>query len=183
MTEREIKLAYESVVLARAAVAAMGASPLRGRRLQDDRLLDWPDGRLGQRRCTVRVRDDGGRAFVTFKGAPQPDMMKVREELETAVDDAAVALDILHRLGLEVWFRYQKYREEYRWRDVTVTIDETPIGAFVELEGGRQGITELAAAMGRSTEDYVRASYRELFEAARTTGQVTGAHMLFDPEP
>ena len=90
--EREVKLLYGSADLARDAIIAVGATPHRERRLQDDRLLDWPDGRLRERRCTLRVRDDGGRAVVTFKGAPQPARMKVREELETSVGDAGLLL-------------------------------------------------------------------------------------------
>ena len=92
---------------------ATGAAERRPRQLQDDRLLDWPDGRLRDRRCTLRVRDQPGAAALTFKGPPQPDAMKVREELETVVGDAPLLIQLLEQLGLRVWFRYQKYREEY----------------------------------------------------------------------
>ena len=45
--------------------------------------------------------------------------MKVREELETLVGDGEVLLRVLEELGLHVWFRYEKYREEFcaRGRD------------------------------------------------------------------
>lgn len=47
--EREIKLRFESASAARKAVRAAGAAPRRACVLQDDRLLDWPDGRLRAR--------------------------------------------------------------------------------------------------------------------------------------
>ena len=42
--EREIKLRFPSAAEARHAVTGLDAMSLRARRLQDDRLLDWPDG-------------------------------------------------------------------------------------------------------------------------------------------
>ena len=181
--EREIKLRFESAALAREAVLAVGATVHRPRRLQDDRLLDWPDGRLRQRRCTLRVRDDAGSAYVTFKGPPQRATMKVREELEIEVKDAALVLRLLERLDLQVCFRYQKYREEYVRGDVILTIDDTPVGTYVELEGDEQGITKIAQAMGRTMADYVLESYRDLFATARAQRKLTGTDMVFDPQP
>ena len=61
-----------------------------------------------------------------------------------------------------------------------MTIDETPIGTFVELEGDEQGITDLAAAMGRTPRDYVVDSYFSLFAKARAERPDTGADMVFD---
>lgn len=181
--EREIKLRFESAAAARDAIVATGAAERRARQLQDDRLLDWPDGRLRERGCTLRVRDQPGAAALTFKGPRQPDAMKVREELETAVADASLLVLLLERLGLRVWFRYQKYRQEYALPGVVLTIDETPIGTFVELEGDEQGITDLAAAMGRTPRDYVTDSYYALFAQSRAGVADAGVDMVFDAPP
>jgi adenylate cyclase class 2 len=79
-----------------------------------------------------------------------------------------------------VWFRYEKYREEFSWRDVIIAIDETPIGTFVEIEGGGGGITAAAAALGRTPNDYLLDSYRGLFvQHCRALGLPIG-DMLFD---
>ena len=180
--EREIKLRFASAAAAREALAATGAARQRPRELQDDRLLDWPDGRLRARGCTLRVRDQAGRAALTFKGPPQPGDMKVREELETAAGDAALLVRLLEQLGLRVWFRYQKYRQEYALPGVVLTVDETPIGTFVELEGDEQGIRDLAAALGRTPRDYVVDSYYRLFVRSRGN-EAGGAHMVFDAGP
>ena len=70
--EREIKLPFESAEAARAAVLATGATPLHGRRLQEDCLLDTTNDDLRRRRSALRVRQDGGRSILTFKGPVQP---------------------------------------------------------------------------------------------------------------
>ena len=66
-------------------------------------------------------------------------------------------------ISASAWFRYQKYREEFALDDVIVAVDETPVGAFVEIEGGDRGITEMAEALGRGPSDYLLDSYRGLF--------------------
>ena len=93
--EREIKLAFESVEAARAAVLAAGATPLLGRRLQEDALLDTDDEQLRRRRCVLRVRVECGKSRLTFKGPVQPGIMKLREELETVVGDGDIVLRVL----------------------------------------------------------------------------------------
>ena len=134
--EREVKLRFDSAEAARAAVLATGATPLLGRRLQEDSLLDTDDEELRRRRCVLRVRVECGKSRLTFKGPVQAGAMKVREELETVVGDGTILLRVLQELGLHVWFRYEKYREEFAHEDVIVAIDETPVGVFVEIEGG-----------------------------------------------
>jgi adenylate cyclase class 2 len=170
--ECEVKLRFTSADEARAAVSACGATPLRGRRLQDDALLDTADESLRRRRCVLRVRTECGKSRITWKGPVQPSRVKVREELETVVGHGDVLLRVFAELGFRPWFRYQKYREEFEHEDVVIAIDETPIGTFVELEGSEQGIGSVAAALGLGPSDYVLDSYRTLFVQWQ---QVTGA--------
>jgi adenylate cyclase, class 2 len=179
MLEREIKLEFPSVDEARAAVLATGATPLLGRRLQEDSLLDTGDEELRRRRCVLRVRVENGKSRLTFKGPVQPSGMKLREEVETVVGDGETVLRVLHELGLHVWFRYQKYREEFSHEDVIVAIDETPVGVFVEIEGSEQGIATMTEALGRSSEDYITDSYRGLFLQRRDARGLSGGDMLF----
>jgi adenylate cyclase, class 2 len=178
--EREIKLRFASVEAARAAVHAAGAAPSRCRRLQEDALLDDAQETLKRRRCVLRVRVESGRSLLTFKGPVQPSPMKLREEIETVVADGETLLRCLEQLGYAVWFRYQKYREEYALTDVIVAIDETPVGVFVELEGDEHGILEATRALGRSPEDFVLDSYRSLFMEHRRAHGLPATDMLFD---
>lgn len=178
--EREVKLRFDTADAARSAIEATGATPLRGRRLQEDFLLDDPHETLRHRRCVLRIRVEAGRSLLTFKGPVQPSQMKVREEVETVVGDGDTLRRCLEHLGYRVWFRYQKYREEFALGDVTVTVDETPVGVFVELEGGEQGITDAARALGRGAEHYVLDSYRALFMDYRRAHGLPATDMLFD---
>ena len=179
--EREVKLSYESADAAREAILSAGATPLHCRRLQEDALLDTADDSLRQRGCCLRIRMENGKSRITFKGPVQPSTMKLRDEFETLIGDGVLLLRIFEELGFQVWFRYEKYREEYSHEGVIVAIDETPVGVFVEIEGSESGITAMAAAIGRGPADYILDSYRGLFYQRREALGLSGADMVFDP--
>jgi adenylate cyclase class 2 len=178
--EREVKLRFDSVDHARTAIAGTEATPIRSRRLQEDYLLDEAGETLRNRRCVLRVRIEAGKNLITFKGPVQPSHMKVREELETVVGDGETMLRCFEHLGYYVWFRYQKYREEYALGDATIAVDETPVGVFVEVEGSEEGVTEAARALGRGPADYLVDSYRCLFMEYRRARGLPDTDMLFD---
>jgi adenylate cyclase class 2 len=167
LIEREIKLAMPSVEAARAALVAAGAEPLAPRRLQDDILYDTDDNMLFGQRSALRLRLDGDNAILTFKGPVEPGLLKTREEIETPVASHEAMLTLLARLGFKPWFRYQKYREEFRAPGVIAAIDETPAGVFVELEGEEEAILKLAAGLERVPDDFILDSYRGVWVKAK----------------
>ena len=180
MLEREVKSRFADPDLARAALAGIGAVPVRPRRLQDDTLFDSPDGALRAKRAVVRLRCEPDRVFVTYKGPVQPGPMKIREEQETEVGDAEVIRRVLHELGFVPWFRYQKFREEYEAPGVVIALDETPVGTYLEIEGSEEGILTAADALGCSPADFILDSYRGLFVAFVQANNLTARDMLFD---
>src|SRR5690242_9262320 len=182
MIEREVKLSFSTPADARLAILAAGAAPLRCRRLQEDALFDTDDESLRRRGCTLRIRMDSGRSLLTFKGPVQPGPMKTREEHETVISDGDVLTHVLESLGMHVWFRYQKFREEFAAEDATIALDETPIGTFIEIEGGERAIMAIACALGRTPDDFILDSYRSLFLARRDQFGLDGAHMMFEDE-
>ena len=181
--EREIKLRFNSVEEARERILALGATPLLGRRLQEDCLFDTGNEQLRVQRSTLRVRSEGGKALLTFKGPVIPAAIKIREEYETVVSDGQALQAILEELGLHVWFRYEKYREEFTSADVVIAVDETPVGVFVEIEGGEDAIHQTARALGKTPADYITDSYRFLFLQHRDANGLAGPDMVFAGSP
>jgi adenylate cyclase class 2 len=117
--------------------------------------------------------------YLTFKGAPIPGAFKTREEIETTAGDPAIIEAILVSLGFTAKWRSQKFREEYAIGAAKIALDETPIGAFVEIEGTDADITRIAAALGRTPADYVLSSYARLFHDWRTSrGELPGDMLM-----
>jgi adenylate cyclase class 2 len=173
LLENETKLRVAGTEPARAALAGLGATCVRPRCLEDNLLLDDADGSLAATGSLLRIRRTPGHAVLTFKGPRSlAGGVKSREELEVVLSDPDAAEAIFGRLGFRGVFRYQKYRETYRWRDVEIVVDETPIGTFLEIEGAPEGIREAAAALGRRPDEFISDSYAGLYFAAGGTGDM-----------
>lgn len=185
-TETEVKLPVQDVAGFRMRLRTLQAKVIRARHFEDNYVLDFPDGRLRSRGCLLRVRITKDEAFVTFKEAAQPDgSFKTREELETPVLDGGSVLEILGRLGLEVSFRYQKYRTEYSVGPrkgigrVLVSLDETPIGVYTEFEGSKAAILGAAKKLGCEESEFLRDSYYTLYVRDCRNRGVDPGHMTF----
>lgn len=163
--EREIKLRVADVTEARRRLASAGFAVTRERIFESNTVLDTPGASLRAAGSLLRVRVAGSSAVVTWKGPGQADRHKVREEVEFQADDADAARLMFERLGYRPMFVYEKYRTEYAdGQDTgTATLDETPIGVFMELEGDAQWIDEAAGRLGYGVSDYVVHSYSELY--------------------
>lgn len=161
---------------ARAAVLGIGAAPHHARHLEDNVLYDDAARGLRASGRTLRLRRAAGRAIVTVKGPRIAGTgVKSRAEIEYTVADADAAHRAFLALGYVKVFRYQKYREAFRWQDVEILVDETPIGTFVEIEGPVETIHAAARALGRGPADYVDDGYPDLLAAAGRDGD-----MLFE---
>ncbi len=156
----------------------LGATPFLARRLQRDVILDTDTRDLFAAGTTLRVRADGERAFLTFKGPVAPGAVKAREEIETEAASADALLAICAALGFVPAFRYEKYREEFTLPGAMIAVDDTPIGVFVEIEGDEAAIHVLATRLGFARNDYITASYRALFMAS---AGASAGDMAFPP--
>lgn len=171
--EREIKLRLAGADAGRDALKRIGAEPVRPRHLEDNVLLDDVAGRMRAAGRVIRLRRTDGGGVLTYKGPSQVvDGVKSREEVEIAVADPDAFETILAAMGFSRIFRYQKYREVYRWGGVEIVVDETPVGAFLEIEGEAAEIGRAAAALGFGPADYVTDSYPALFVAAGGRGDM-----------
>jgi adenylate cyclase, class 2 len=136
-------------------------------------LFDFPDRSLTGAHCALRVRSAGGRHWLTFKGNPsRSQRYKIREEIETAVEDGKQLTRILEALGLKPVFMYEKERTTYtsgsapaRGKQPTLAFDETSRGDYVELEGPRNWIDRVASQLGFDERQYITASYVSLLSA------------------
>jgi adenylate cyclase class 2 len=174
--ETEVKLRVRDLTAIRETLRGIGAELVRERHFEDNVLFDDAAGSLRSEGCVLRLRRTRDGGLLTFKGPRRVEAgVKSREERQTAVADPEALDGILTRLGYRPIFRYQKYRESFRHRGQSVEVDETPIGAFVEIEGDVEGIAAVATELGYAAADYVGESYIGLFFAAGGEGD-----MLFE---
>lgn len=172
MTEIEVKIRIGDARAAREKLLGLGAAVARERHLEKNVLYDFPAGTLRAARRALRLRTTGKRATLTFKGEPRKSRsFKVREEFETQVRDPRQMRRVLAALGLREVFAYEKRRTVFRRARLTVTLDETAAGNFLELEGERHEIVRFAKALGHGRADFITASYVDILgEPGGTAG-------------
>jgi len=165
--EIEVKLACED--LDRLRTAGFELTLETPRHFEDNWLLDLADQSLFKRGAALRVRSVDGVGTVTYKGTVKEtheSRLKVREEIETAVENPERLIELFERLGYRRSFRYQKYRTTYggvlEGSKLKVVLDETPMGSFIEIEGDEVSVLKALDAAGFSSGDIIRESYPEL---------------------
>jgi adenylate cyclase, class 2 len=179
-TEIEVKIRLEGIEKLKEAGFILNLK--HDKHFEDNFLLDLTNQQLSGRLAALRVRKtDRGRGSVTLKEMPAADapvsQFKSRIEFETSVEDPHTMLEIFERLGFHPWFRYQKYRTEYRaelpsGRSLDVMVDETPLGNFVELEGEEDAVSDALSTLGVSRSDQIVKSYLALqFERCAAEGR------------
>ena len=67
---------------------------------------------------------------------------------------------VLSRLGYQRAFRYEKFRTKYSAGEGLITVDETPVGIFLELEGPGYWIDETATRLGSGRDRYLNDELR-----------------------
>ena len=168
--EVEVKLAIKDAHKVRRTLSKMGFREESPRALEQNWIMDYQNQSLRKKGQLLRVREYQDKSIVTFKGSTlKPKRYKVRQELETEVGNGVTLSRVLEQLGLRSRFRYEKYRTSFRpkkgvaSRLVVVTIDETPIGNYLEIEGKPEMIDWIASQLGFSPDQYITRSYTELF--------------------
>lgn len=177
--EVEIKIALHSVRAIRARLRRIGFRLSHPREFESNTLLDSPDGTLRAAGRVLRLRQFGPAYVVTFKGKGTEARHKIREELEFRVDSLDAAAALFDRLGYQPSFRYEKFRTTFSDGEGEATIDETPIGNYLELEGAPDWIDRTAAALCYKEDQYITLSYGRLYMDYCQRVNEPPSHMVF----
>lgn len=160
----------------------IGAQRLYPETFEDNIVLDRR-GELRTKGALLRVRKFGKYSIATYKGPMSIEGgVKSREEVQTGVESFELAIQLLDSLGYKPVFRYQKFREVWRLRDVEVVLDRTPIGEYFEIEGPMDTIRTIAAELEMNMDQAIRQTYADLYRQARRTRSDLGENMVFAPE-
>jgi len=163
--EIEIKLSVPSAESGRGRILEAGFQVVVPRVFEANTMYDTPEGFLRQKGFVLRLRRAGNVFTLTFKGSSVPGKYKSREEDEIVVSDYAAAESIVTKMGYGPVFRYEKYRTEFAkpQNGGSITLDETPIGDFLELEGSPEWIDATARALKFHEGEYIIDSYGKLY--------------------
>jgi adenylate cyclase class 2 len=162
--EIEIKLFVRDLDVVENRLKAMGAELEQPRTHEINLRFDTAESELSKANKALRLRSDT-KARMTFKGpSVNRGGARERQEIEFVVDDFHSARAFLEALGFRIKLVYEKYRAQYLYQEVRVTLDELPYGKFVEIEGpDPASIHELCDELKLNWENKISESYVMLF--------------------
>jgi adenylate cyclase, class 2 len=182
--EIEIKLAVKDAVSAATLLRGRNFQVIKPRVFEVNLVFDTPDGTIRASGQVLRLRK-AGECVLTFKGPPEQARHKTRQETEVVVSDFEAAVSILRQLGYQPVFQYEKYRTELARAGEAglVTLDETPVGCFMELEGSPDWIDRTANELGFTESQYLTASYGSLYRKHCNSQGLEARNMVFLATP
>jgi adenylate cyclase class 2 len=144
---------------------------------QTDIYYNAPDRDFAKTDEALRLRNEGGQIFLTYKGPKLDAESKTRKEVEVEVAGFDGMEDILHSLGYGATLRVHKTREIYHLDGAVVCLDRVDgLGDFVELEtlatdeGGMEERRDWLIGVMRRLGvegDLIRESYLEMLLAKK----------------
>ena len=182
VVETEVKLPVADLAEITQRLRVAGFKPSVDRLLEVNTLYDNSNRDLRRSGSILRLRKAAHKHLLTWKSRGTAKRHKAREELETDIGSMEVLHLIFGELGYTPVFRYEKYRTEFRNlgdNAGVATVDETPIGSFLELEGPGEWIDKMAGRLGFSAHDYILDSYGALYLAHCARSGVQPGNMVF----
>ena len=130
--EIEIKFKVADIGSLVAKLQQLGFQQATPRTHEMNTLFDLPGQPLRKRGDLLRLRKYGETWLFTHKSKGKQDdgPHKIRIETETHIEDGAKMEAILRALQFEPYFRYEKFRAEWKRVQGHVVVDETPYVPF-----------------------------------------------------
>ena len=178
--EIEVKFFLEDIETIRERLIQSGADS-NGRNFERNICFDNEDDGLFLSDSLLRLRKDD-RATLTYKAKPDAGdrEFKVLKELEVEVSDFETMLNILCALGFHQSQSYEKYRETFTIGDAKLCLDQMPFGNFLEIEGGKDEIRNLAQQIGMQWSRRIIGNYRFLFDIIKQRLLLSFSDITFD---
>ena len=178
--EIEVKFFLADMEIVRHQLQKAGARST-GRVFETNLCFDNPSHDLLRNKSLLRLRRDG-RTTLTYKAQPAgtDSEFKVIEEREVAVSDFETMLGILQGLGFHQEQVYEKYRETFTLGSAKICMDSMPFGDFLEIEGPKEDIRNLARILDLPWQRRILWNYRSMFLAIKERLDLGFSDITFD---
>jgi adenylate cyclase, class 2 len=178
--EIEVKFFLPDSNAVRENILKLGARSL-GRFFEVNIRFEDRDKSLIKKNALLRLRRDN-RVTLTYKSEPEIDDInfKIFKELEVEVSDFIVMESILTSLGYYAEQVYEKWRETLILENIHFCLDTMPFGTFLEIEGNRENIPDMALKLGLKWEDRILFNYLKIFDTLKREENLNFSNVTFE---
>lgn len=177
--ETEVKFHLTDRHSTRQCILDLGAQS-RGRFFESNVRFEDAHKTLRQKKSLLRLRRDQ-KTTLTFKSTPpeENNQYKILKELEVEVSDFDTMHRILEALGYHCEQIYEKWRETLVLNHTHFCLDSMPYGNFLEIEGQRRDIKDLATQLELPWKQRILLNYLQIFEILKNEMALTFSDVTF----
>jgi adenylate cyclase, class 2 len=177
--EIEVKFFLSDPNTVRKNILQLGARNL-GRFFEVNIRFEDKEKSLLKNNALLRLRKDN-RVTLTYKSEPEIDVdFKIFRELEVEVSDFGVMKSMLTSLGFCAEQVYEKWRETLVLQNIHFCLDTMPFGSFLEIEGNRENIPDMAGKLGLNWENRILFNYLKIFDVLKKQESLTFSDVTFE---
>ncbi len=178
--EIEVKFFLEDMETVRQRLQQAGARS-EGRFFEYNICFENAAQDLHKTKSLLRLRKDN-KTSLTYKTKPNgiDTDFKVLKELEVAISDFDTMVVILKALGFHREQVYEKYRETFTLGSTKICLDSMPYGNFLEIEGQKEGIRNLAGQLDMPWCRRILWNYRSIFATLKERLDLEFSDITFD---
>lgn len=178
--ETEVKFILSDVQSIRERIVELGVD-VKGRVFETNIRFEDIDESLLRKKSLLRLRRDAN-TKLTYKSEPaiKDDQFKTFRELEVQVSDFTTMKLILEHLGFHQAQIYEKWRETFIFDDTILCLDTMPFGDFLEIEGKKEYIREIASKLGLQWGQRITLNYLAIFDIIRQELKLPFTDVTFD---
>jgi adenylate cyclase class 2 len=162
MQEIELKFKISDIDNIRKRIENIGAEK-EERRVEKDVAFD-KDRKLKEKGELLRLRRADDDVYLTFKSPEDDEDFKEMEEIELKLSDFEKMKEILGRIDFEPQRGFKKDRETWLYKDSEILIDRLSFGNFLEIEGSKKEIREIANLLDLDWGERMTENYLELYK-------------------
>ena len=179
--EIEVKFYLQDRHAVRQRILDAGATLAHANCFERNLRFDDAQHSLSYRNSVLRLRQDET-AKLTFKSKPpvRDKEFKIFQELEVVVSNFDTMKQILESLGFTAYQTYEKYRETFALNECELCLDVMPYGSFLEIEGGKEQIRQIADILGLQWEKRILRSYLSMFADLKDMLNLPFSDVTFD---
>lgn len=180
IVEIEVKFFLPEVHAIRDRILAVGAT-FTGKHFESNTCFENEARSFKEQDMLLRLRkDDKNRLTVKMPPPDTDKAFKIYREMEVEVDDFDTCKAILENLGFHPHQTYEKWRETFVLGNTKLLIDTTPYGVFLEIEGLKPDISDLANRLDLKWKERILLNYLAIFEILRQEENLPFCDMTFD---
>ena len=178
--EIEVKFYLTDTASVRNKIIKLGAD-CKGRVFETNIRFDDKNNNLIQKNFLLRLRKDIKTTLTyKYKSDIKDNNFKILKELEVEVNDFTTMGLILEFLGFNKKQIYEKWRETFELNNAILCIDTMPYGDFLEIEGEKEEIKNLAASIGLEWKSRITDSYLKIFDIIKRDLNLTFYDVTFN---